>query len=72
MMSPYRWAALRFRHWALAGVGRDVHGQDLIEYALLAGFIAVLIGSMVPAQIVPALCAIYSKVNTVLYNFNGN
>jgi len=47
-------------------------GQDLLEYALLAGFIALFIGAMIPAQIVPAICHIYTKLNSVLYNFNGN
>jgi Flp pilus assembly pilin Flp len=30
-------------------------GQDLIEYALLAGFITVIIGAMLPGQLLPPL-----------------
>ncbi len=71
-MSAMAWALFRFRQTALASIGRDIKGQDLLEYALLAGFIAVFIGAMVPGQVIPSLCAIYSKVNQVLYNFNGN
>lgn len=59
--------------WGLVPYFRlETSGQDLLEYALLAGFIAVFIGALVPAQIVPALSHIYTKVNQVLYNFNGN
>jgi Flp pilus assembly pilin Flp len=71
-MSAIRQALFRYRQLALAGVGRDVQGQDMLEYALLAGFVAVFIGAMVPGQIVPSLSAIYAKVNSVLYNFGGN
>lgn len=46
-------------------------GQELIEYALVAGFIAVLIGAMVPGQIVPSLSVIYSKLLSVMVVFHG-
>ena len=50
---------------------RNIAGQDLLEYALMAGFIAVLIGAMVPGRIVPSLSTIYEKVNTLLSNAHG-
>ena len=71
-MSAMRHAYQRLRRMAFAGFRRDVTGQDMLEYALLAGFIAVFIGAMVPQQVVPALSSIYSKVNGVLYNYGGS
>ena len=71
-MNTMRRTLLRCRRLLYAGIGRDVLGQDLLEYALLAGFIAVFIGAMVPQQVIPALCSIYSKVNKVLYNYGGS
>jgi hypothetical protein len=35
----------RLRIW------KDVHGQDLIEYALMAGFVAVATGALMPSVI---------------------
>ena len=63
---------IRVRWGLVPYIRRESSGQDLLEYALLAGFIAVFIGALVPAQIVPAINHIYTKVNQVLYNFNGN
>jgi Flp pilus assembly pilin Flp len=44
----------------------DVRGQDLIEYALLAGMIAVVIGAMFPQTIMPTVSTIFSKVSSSL------
>jgi Flp pilus assembly pilin Flp len=44
----------------------DVRGQDLIEYALLAGMIAVVIGAMFPATIMPSVSTIFSSVQSSL------
>ena len=41
---------------------RDRRGQDLIEYALLAAFIAVAAGSFLPPAIMPAVSTIFSKI----------
>lgn len=70
------------RHWAMSlrrlgewvrrrdGAGES--GQDLIEYALLSGFVAVAIGAMLPTQVIPAICQIFSKLQTIMIsNFNG-
>lgn len=48
-----------------AKVWKDNHGQDLIEYALLAGFVALAAGATFPA-IAQNISTIFSKVNSVL------
>jgi len=50
----------------LAGFLRNEKGQDLIEYALLAGFVAVAVAAFFPTTIVPSITAIYSKVEGFL------
>ena len=46
---------------------RDKEGQDLVEYALLAGFIAVAAGSLLPG-ISSSISKIFSKMASVLTN----
>lgn len=53
--------ALRLRIW------KDTRGQDLIEYALMAGFVAVAAGAIVPG-VAESIKTIFSKVNTVAVN----
>jgi Flp pilus assembly pilin Flp len=48
---------------------RDCRGQELVEYALLAGFVAILIGAAVPTRIVPTLSDIFTKLSTVIGKF---
>jgi Flp pilus assembly pilin Flp len=45
---------------------RDVRGQDLIEYALLAGFVAVAAGAIFPTTIAPNISQIFSKISSTL------
>lgn len=45
---------------------RETSGQDLVEYAMVVGMIAVLIGAMLPSQVVPALQTIWDAVATPL------
>jgi pilus assembly protein Flp/PilA len=40
-------------------------GQDLIEYALMAGFVAVAAGAVMPA-VSTSISTIFSKVQSVL------
>ena len=40
----------------------DVRGQDMIEYALLAAAIAVIVAGFLPPAIMPAVSTIFSKV----------
>jgi len=42
----------------------DRSGQDLVEYALMAGFVAVAGGAVFPTTLMPAISSILSKINT--------
>jgi pilus assembly protein Flp/PilA len=42
----------------------DLKGQDLIEYALMAGFVAVAAGALMP-NVVSSISTVFSKVNSV-------
>ena len=46
-------------------VWQDTHGQDLIEYALMAGFVAVAAGAIMPG-ISSSISKIFSKVSSVM------
>ncbi len=48
-----------------AQIWRDRQGQDLIEYALMAGFVAVGAGAVMP-DIASSINIIFSKVNSVM------
>jgi pilus assembly protein Flp/PilA len=50
---------LRVKIWT------DTRGQDLIEYALMAGFVAVAAGAVVP-DVGTSISTIFSKVNSVM------
>jgi Flp pilus assembly pilin Flp len=45
---------------------RDVRGQDLVEYALMAAFVAVAAGAIFPATVVPNISQIFSKIQSTL------
>ena len=46
--------------WKLS-IWTDNHGQDLIEYALMAGFVAVSAGAVMPG-VATSISKIFSKV----------
>jgi pilus assembly protein Flp/PilA len=46
---------------------KDTHGQDLIEYALMAGFVAVAAGAAMP-NLSSSISTIYSKLASVMTN----
>jgi pilus assembly protein Flp/PilA len=46
-------------------VWKDQHGQDLIEYALMAGFVAVAAGAIMPT-VATSISTIFSKINSVM------
>jgi Flp pilus assembly pilin Flp len=48
-----------------AQIWKDVHGQDLIEYALMAGFVAVSAGAVMPG-IASSISTVFSKVSSVM------
>jgi Flp pilus assembly pilin Flp len=57
----YRLQALIVR----ARIWRDEHGQDLIEYALMAGFVAVAAGAIMPG-VATSISTIFSKISSVM------
>ncbi len=50
---------------ALAHLWRDRRGQDLIEYALMAGFVAVAAGAIMPG-VASSISTIFSQISSVL------
>lgn len=56
---------MRLKIWA------DQRGQDLIEYALMAGFVAVAAGAIMPG-VATSLSQIFSKVASVLSQANAS
>jgi pilus assembly protein Flp/PilA len=51
----------------LTQIWRDRRGQDLIEYALMAGFVAVAAGAIMPA-VSTSISMIFSQVASVMTN----
>ena len=43
----------------------NIKGQDLIEYALMAGFVAVAAGALMP-NIASSISTVFSKISSVL------
>lgn len=50
---------MRFRIW------KEDRAQDLIEYALMAGFVAVAAGAIMPG-VASSINIIFSKVNSIM------
>ncbi|HEY3740970.1 MAG TPA: Flp family type IVb pilin [Bryobacteraceae bacterium] len=50
---------LRLKIW------KDQRGQDLIEYALMAGFVAVAAGSIMPG-VATSISKIFSKISSTM------
>ena len=48
---------LKLRIW------KDTKGQDLIEYALMAGFVAVAAGAIMPG-VASSISTIFSKISS--------
>jgi len=44
---------------------QDVNGQDLIEYALMAGFVAVSAGALMPT-VSTSISTVFSKIGSVM------
>jgi Flp pilus assembly pilin Flp len=49
----------------LKQLAADFKGQDLIEYALMAGFVAVAAGAIMP-NVASSISTIFSQVTSVL------
>ena len=52
-------------------VWKDTKGQDLIEYALMAGFVAVAAGAIMP-NVAASISTIFQKISNVLTAASGN
>jgi Flp pilus assembly pilin Flp len=52
---------------ALIHLSNDRKGQDLIEYALMAGFVAVAAGAFMP-NVAGSISTIFSQISSVLSN----
>ena len=50
--------------WKLR-IWKDTRGQDLIEYALMAGFVAVAAGAVMP-NVSTQISTIFSKIESLL------
>ena len=46
-------------------IWKDTRGQDLIEYALMAGFVAVAAGAIMPG-VANSISTIFSQVSSAL------
>jgi len=57
LLSSY---AIRIRN-----LRRSVQGQDLIEYALMAGFVAVAAGALMPT-VASSISTVFSKISSVM------
>ena len=55
---------VKFQIW------KDSKGQDLIEYALMAGFVAVAAGAIVPG-VATSMKNIFTKINSILASSAG-
>ena len=55
---------LKFAVWA-QNLKRDTQGQDLIEYALMAGFVAVAAGALMP-NVASSISTVFSKITSVM------
>jgi pilus assembly protein Flp/PilA len=53
-------------HRVIIQLATDERGQDLIEYALLAGMVAVAAGAIFPTTIAPNISTIFSKIQHTL------
>lgn len=52
--------------WKLR-IWKDTRGQDLIEYALMAGFVAVAAGAIMPG-VASSISTIFSKISSTMSN----
>ena len=46
-------------------IWREERGQDLIEYALMAGFVAVAAGAIMPS-VASSISTIFSQISSVM------
>jgi Flp pilus assembly pilin Flp len=58
------------RNLSLSKLWNDTRGQDLIEYALMAGFVAVAAGAIMPG-VADSISTIFAKVSSVMTAAGG-
>jgi Flp pilus assembly pilin Flp len=58
--------AVRLWRTSLIRIAGDEAGQDMIEYALLAAALAVIVAAVLPNQVVPVISTTFSKINASL------
>ena len=50
----------------LQNLWRNRKGQDLIEYALMAATIAIVVAGFLPPTIMPSVSTIFSKISSTM------
>lgn len=61
-----RMQLLRLCRETLADLRRDTSGQDMIEYALVAAALVVIVAGVLPPQILPAVSAVFSRITSTM------
>jgi pilus assembly protein Flp/PilA len=51
--------------WIIKKTWSDVHGQDLIEYALISGFVAIAAGAIMP-NVTTDVSTVFSKIASTI------
>ena len=51
------------RRW-IKQLWKEQSGQDMIEYALLAAALAVIVAGFLPPQVMPSVSTIFSKITS--------
>jgi len=55
----------------IPGSPRGKRGQELIEYALIAGFIAVTVAAVVPYSVTAPISAVFNKIELYMKTWCG-
>jgi Flp pilus assembly pilin Flp len=59
-----RASRLRSLHLCALRIFSDQSGQDLIEYALLAAAIAIIVAGFLPPSVMPSVSTIFSRLTS--------
>ncbi len=58
---------MTINYWVYSlNIWRDRRAQDMIEYALLAAFLAVAVAAFFPLSIAPNISTVFSKIEGML------
>ena len=58
------------RFWSL--IRKDEQGQDLIEYALIMGFMVISVYVILPSNLMPTISNVFSKIVNVANTLAGS